>query len=213
MLMRSALRMSLSAEPDIEVIGEAVNGEEAVALAQQLRPDVLVMDIRMPNVDGIAATQLLTAQGMTERVRVLVLTTFHFDEYVAEALGAGASGFLLKDATADELSYAVRVVAAGNALVSPAVTRRLLERYAHYLPTSRRDGGRIVSQLTERELTVLRLVARGLSNREIAAELHLAESSVKTHVSRLLQKLDVPDRVHLVVLAYEIGLVALRGGR
>lgn len=213
MLMRSALRMSLSAEPDIEVIGEAVNGEEAVALAQQLRPDVLVMDIRMPNVDGIAATQLLTAQGMTERVRVLVLTTFHFDEYVAEALGAGASGFLLKDATADELSYAVRVVAAGNALVSPAVTRRLLERYAHYLPTSRRDGGRIVSQLTERELTVLRLVARGLSNREIAAELHLAESSVKTHVSHLLQKLDVPDRVHLVVLAYEIGLVALRGGR
>lgn len=213
MLMRSALRMSLSAEPDIEVIGEAVNGEEAVALAQQLRPDVLLMDIRMPNVDGIAATQLLTAQGMTERVRVLVLTTFHFDEYVAEALGAGASGFLLKDATADELSYAVRVVAAGNALVSPAVTRRLLDRYAHYLPTSRRDGGRIVSQLTERELTVLRLVARGLSNREIAAELHLAESSVKTHVSHLLQKLDVPDRVHLVVLAYEIGLVALRGGR
>lgn len=205
-LMRAALRMYLEAESDIDVVGEAGDGERAVALAEQLRPDVVVMDIRMPNLDGVEATRRLTT-GRTEAVKVLVITTFDLDDYVVEALRAGASGFLLKDATADELVHAVRVVAAGDALLAPAVTRRLLDQYAHRLPPPTPPESQSVKNLTNREHQVLALVTRGYSNSAIARELHLADSSVKTHVSHLLHKLGLTDRVQLVVFAYENGLV------
>ena len=206
-LMRAALRMYLEAESDIDVVGEAGDGERAVALAEQLRPDVVVMDIRMPNLDGVEATRRLTTGGTGEAVKVLVITTFDLDAYVVEALRAGASGFLLKDATADELVHAVRVVAAGDALLAPAVTRRLLDQYAHRLPPPTPPQSQSVKSLTNREHQVLALVTRGYSNSAIARELHLAESSVKTHVSHLLHKLGLTDRVQLVVFAYENGLV------
>jgi DNA-binding NarL/FixJ family response regulator len=206
-LMRAALRMYLEAESDIDVVGEAGDGERAVALAEQLRPDVVVMDIRMPILDGVEATRRLTTRGTGEAVKVLVITTFDLDENVVEALRAGASGFLLKDATADELVHAVRVVAAGDALLAPAVTRRLLDQYAHRLPPPTPPRSQSVKNLTNREHQVLALVTRGYSNSAIARELHLAESSVKTHVSHLLHKLDLTDRVQLVVFAYENGLV------
>ena len=206
-LMRAALRMYLEAESDIDVVGEAGDGERAVALAEQLRPDVVVMDIRMPNLDGVEATRRLTTRGTGEAVKVLVITTFDLDDYVVEALRAGASGFLLKDATAEELVHAVRVVAAGDALLAPAVTRRLLDRYAHRLPPPTPPQSQPVKNLTNREHQVLALVTRGYSNSAIARELHLAESSVKTHVSHLLHKLGLTDRVQLVVFAYENGLV------
>ena len=199
--------MYLEAESDIDVVGEAGDGERAVALAEQLRPDVVVMDIRMPNLDGVEATRRLTTRGTGEAVKVLVITTFDLDEYVVEALRAGASGFLLKDATADELVHAVRVVAAGDALLAPAVTRRLLDQYAHRLPPPTPPRSQSVKNLTNREHQVLALVTRGYSNSAIARELHLAESSVKTHVSHLLHKLGLTDRVQLVVFAYENGLV------
>ena len=198
--------MYLEAESDIDVVGEAGDGERAVALAEQLRPDVVVMDIRMPNLDGVEATRRLTTGG-TEAVKVLVITTFDLDDYVVEALRAGASGFLLKDATADELVHAVRVVAAGDALLAPAVTRRLLDQYAHRLPPPTPPQSQPVKNLTNREHQVLALVTRGYSNSAIARELHLADSSVKTHVSHLLHKLGLTDRVQLVVFAYENGLV------
>jgi DNA-binding NarL/FixJ family response regulator len=206
-LMRAALRMYLEAESDIDVVGEAGDGEKAVALAEQLRPVVVVMDIRMPNLDGVEATRRLTTRNNGDSVRVLVITTFDLDDYVVEALRAGASGFLLKDATADELVHAVRVVAAGDALLAPAVTRRLLDRYAHRLPPPTPPRSQSVKNLTNREHQVLALVTRGYSNSAIARELHLAESSVKTHVSHLLHKLGLTDRVQLVVFAYENGLV------
>ena len=206
-LMRAALRMYLEAESDIDVVGEAGDGERAVALAEQLRPDVVVMDIRMPNLDGVEATRRLTTGGTSEAVKVLVITTFDLDDYVVEALRAGASGFLLKDATAEELVHAVRVVAAGDALLAPAVTRRLLDQYAHRLPPPTQPRSQSVKNLTNREHQVLALVTRGYSNSAIARELHLAESSVKTHVSHLLHKLGLTDRVQLVVFAYENGLV------
>lgn len=209
-LMRAALRMSLAAEPDLDVIGEAADGRQALELAHALQPDVIVMDIRMPHVDGIAATRQLTHSGVAHVPRVLVITTFALDEYVIEALRAGASGFVLKDATADELVHAVRVVAAGEALLAPGVTRRLLDRYASRLPPAV-DGPVVPPNVTKREFAVLMLVARGLSNAAIAAELHLAESSVKTHVGHLLTKLGEPDRVQLVIYAYENGLVVPRG--
>lgn len=199
--------MYLEAESDIDVVGEAGDGERAVALAEQLRPDVVVMDIRMPNLDGVEATRRLTTGGTGEAVKVLVITTFDLDDYVVEALRAGASGFLLKDATADELVHAVQVVAAGDALLAPAVTRRLLDQYAHRLPPPTPPQSQPVKSLTNREHQVLALVTRGYSNSAIARELHLAESSVKTHVSHLLHKLDLTDRVQLVVFAYENGLV------
>ena len=206
-LLRTGFRMILEAEPDIEVIGEAGDGETAIRLARRLEPDVVLMDIRMPVMDGVHATRELVRQG---GARVLVLTTFNLDEYVVEALRAGASGFLLKDAPATELVNAIRVVAAGDAVVAPAVTRRLLDRFAHRLPgaeeTARPESAALDS-LTERELSVLRLVARGLSNGEIAAELVVTETTVKTHVHHLLTKLGLRDRVQLVVLAYEAGLV------
>ena len=199
--------MYLEAESDIDVVGEAGDGEKAVALAEQLRPVVVVMDIRMPNLDGVEATRRLTTRGTGEAVKVLVITTFDLDENVVEALRAGASGFLLKDATADELIHAVRVVAAGDALLAPAVTRRLLDQYAHRLPPPTPPQSQSVKNLTNREHQVLALVTRGYSNSAIARELHLAESSVKSHVSHLLHKLGLTDRVQLVVFAYENGLV------
>ena len=206
-LMRNALRMCLSAETDMDVLGEAADGSEAVELAARLHPDVVVMDIRMPNVDGVAATRRLTETGKGEPPKVLAITTFDLDEYVVEALRAGVSGFLLKDATPAELVHAVRVVAAGNALLAPTVTRRLLDRYARQLPPVASRASAAIESLTNRELAVLKLISRGLSNAEIGQTLHLAESSVKTHVGHLLAKLRLADRVHLVVFAYESGLV------
>jgi DNA-binding NarL/FixJ family response regulator len=190
----------------VEVVGEAANGEEAVALAGQLAPDVVVMDIRMPGMDGIEATRRITEGG--ERVpRVLVLTTFDLDEYVYEALRAGASGFLLKDAPEEQLVSGIRVVAGGASLFAPAVTRRLIERFAGAAPPAPPPTLR---ELTPRELEVLRLVARGLSNAEIAAELVLSEHTAKTHVAHILDKLDLRDRVQAVVLAYESGIARAR---
>jgi DNA-binding NarL/FixJ family response regulator len=206
-LMRSALIMSLSGEPDIEVVGEAADGLQAVEAARSLRPDVAIMDIRMPRLDGIDATRQLTTFDHGP-VRVLIMTTFDLDEYVVEALHAGASGFVVKDIAAADLIRAVRVVADGNALLAPTVTRRLLDRYLRHLPRAEADiEPGWVAGLTHRERDVLLLVARGLSNAAIGRELHMAESSVKTHVSHLLTKLGKQDRVHLVILAYESGLV------
>jgi DNA-binding NarL/FixJ family response regulator len=201
--------MLLSGEVDIEVVAEAGNGLEAVTAARRELPDVVLMDVRMPGLDGVAATRQLTAPGADGGpvARVLMLTTFDLDEYIVEGLRAGASGFLLKDASAEELVRAIRIVAAGDALLAPAVTRRLLDRYARYLPSPRATSEDPIRGLTARELAVLRLVSRGLSNDEIAARLHLARSSVKSHVSHLLGKLGRTDRVQLVVLAYETGLV------
>jgi DNA-binding NarL/FixJ family response regulator len=206
-LMRAALRLSLTAEPDIELAGEAADGRQAVELAERTRPDVVVMDIRMPRLDGVAATRQLTAPGDGKPVKVLVITTFDLDEYVVEALRAGASGFLLKDATPEELVYAVRMIAAGNALLAPSITKRLLDRYARRLPPVTSQGQEVLDNLTGREFAVLNLVALGHSNAEIGQELHLAESTVKTHVGHLLAKLGLPDRVHLVIFAYESGLI------
>jgi len=204
-LMRSALRTCLDAEADFEVVAEVEDGLRAVEVARRLRPDVVVMDVRMPKLDGVAATRLLMSGP--EPFKVLVLTTFELDEYIVEALRAGASGFLLKDALPEELVHAVRVIAAGEAILAPAVTRRLLDRYARRLPSIEPANEQTVRTLTTRELEVLRLVAQGMSNGEIGAELHLAESSIKTHVSHLLAKLGLAQRVQLVVLAYETGLV------
>lgn len=207
-LVRTGFRMILDAEADIEVIGEAVDGADAVRQAARLRPDVVIMDIRMPVQDGISATEQIRASGAA---RVLVLTTFHLDENVAGALRAGASGFLLKDTEADKLIEAIRVVHAGDAIVDPAVTRRLLDRFAHRLPQARppEQGAAAASELsclTGRETEVLALVARGLSNAEIATELVITETTVKTHVHHLLTKLGARDRVQLVVLAYDTGI-------
>ena len=206
-LMRAAMRMTLTAEPDLEVVGEAADGLTAVQLARQLRAHVAIMDIRMPILDGVAATECLTDPEQGRPVKVLVITSFHLDEYVVEALRAGASGFLLKDVTSEELVRAVRVVAADNALLAPSVTKRLLDRYARRLPPATPQGLELLGNPTERELAVLKLVARGHSNAEIGRALQVAETTVKTHVGHLLAKLGVTDRVQLVVLAYESGLV------
>lgn len=207
-LMRAALRTCLQAEPDLRVVGEAGDGAQAVRLAQRLRPDVVVMDVRMPVLDGIEATRQVIAAGGEPPVRVLVMTTFDLDEHIIDALRAGASGFLVKDATPEELVHAIRTIAAGQALLAPAVTRRLLDLRASSLPPVRpptREGA--LAPVTPRELAVLQLVARGRSNAEIAAELDLAQSSVKTHVGHLLAKLGMTDRVQLVVFAYENDVV------
>jgi DNA-binding NarL/FixJ family response regulator len=201
-LVRSGFRMILRADPEIEVVGEAGDGEEAVALARELKPDVVLMDIRMPNLDGIAATRLLLKEE--DAPRVLVLTTFDLDEYVYDALRAGASGFLLKDAPEEQLVAAIRVAADGGALFSAGVTRRLIERFAQLGTTAPPPG---LDELSPREIEVLRLIARGNSNAEIAAQLVLSEHTVKTHVARILQKLDLRDRTQAVILAYESGLV------
>jgi DNA-binding NarL/FixJ family response regulator len=206
-LLRTGFRMILSAESDLQVVGEASNGAMAVELARKLKPDVVLMDIRMPGMDGIQATRALAGPGVEEPIKVLMLTTFGLDEYVVESLRAGASGFLLKDAPPEDLVEAIHVVAAGEALLAPSVTRRLLDRVASKLPPAHEDAIPALAELTERELEVLKLVARGLSNAEIAEKLVLSETTVKTHVSRVLAKLDIRDRVQAVILAYETGLV------
>ncbi len=202
-LVRAGFRVILAGEPDISVVGEAADGVEAVELTRALSPDIVLMDIRMPNMDGLAAArQILSDSGC----RVLILTTFDADEYVYETLRMGASGFLLKDAPPDQLIGAVRCVAAGNALIDPSITRRLIGRFAHAVRPSALQPQQL-KDLTARELDVLRLVARGLANAEIAAELVVEESTVKTHVSRILLKLGLRDRVQAVVIAYESGFV------
>jgi DNA-binding NarL/FixJ family response regulator len=203
-MVRSGFSVLLNAQADIEVIAEAVNGEEAIARAAELRPDVILMDVRMPVLDGLQATRVITE--MADAPKVLVLTTFDLDDYVYEALRSGASGFLLKDASAGELAEAVRLVAAGDALLSPGVTRRLIAEFAR-MGAPRSPGRQQLDGLTERESEVLALVARGMSNAEIAGYLVVAEQTVKTHVSRILMKLGLRDRTQAVVLAYETGLV------
>jgi DNA-binding NarL/FixJ family response regulator len=203
-MVRSGFTTLLNSEPDIEVVGEAVNGQEAVARAVQLRPDVILMDVRMPVMDGLQATRQITA--MDGGPRVLVLTTFDLDDYVYQALRWGASGFLHQDASARELAEAVRVVAAGDGLLSPSVTRRLIAEFAR-MGAPRGPSRKTLQNLTERETEVLALVARGLSNAEIAVRLVVAEQTVKTHVSRILMKLGLRDRTQAVVLAYETGVV------
>jgi DNA-binding NarL/FixJ family response regulator len=203
-LVRGGFRAILGAQPDIEVVGEAENGAEAVALAERRRPDVILMDIRMPVLDGVEATRRLVADGSP--ARILVLTTFDLDEYVHAAIRAGASGFLLKDVTPAKLLEAIRIVAGGDALLAPSVTRRLLERFAATLPAGDQSSD-VLAQLTARETEVLRLLAGGLSNAEIASELVVSEATVKTHISSLLRKLGLRDRVQAVILAYETGLV------
>jgi DNA-binding NarL/FixJ family response regulator len=203
-MVRSGFSTLLNAQPDIEVIGEAVNGQEAVARAAELRPNVILMDVRMPVLDGLQATRQIT--GMDDPPRILILTTFDLDDYVFEALRAGASGFLLKDASAGELAEAVRVVAAGDGLLAPAVTRRLIAEFAR-MGGPRLPARKNLKELTERETEVLALVARGMANAEIARYLVVAEQTVKTHVSRVLMKLGLHDRAQAVVFAYESGLV------
>jgi len=201
-LMRAGFRAVLEATGDMVVVGEAGDGEAAVELARALAPDVVLMDIRMPRLDGIEATRRLTGH------RVLILTTFGLDDYIIDALRAGASGFILKDVPTEELVHAVRVIAAGEALLSPAVTRRLLDRVGRRLPASATTAPAAFAELTEREREVFELLARGLSNAEIAELLVVGDATVKTHVSNVLMKLGLRDRVQAVVLAYESGLIA-----
>ena len=205
-LVRGGLRMILESEDDISVVGEAEDGDRVIDLAVEKAPDVIVMDIRMPGMDGIAATELIGRR--MPKVRVLVVTTFHLDDYVLAALRAGADGFLLKDAAPETLPDAVRTVAAGDALLAPQVTRRLIE---HYVGQPEPDGAlrRGLAELTPRELEVTRLVATGMTNAEIAATLHLGEGTVKTHVTAILSKLDLGNRAQIVVAAYETGLISV----
>jgi DNA-binding NarL/FixJ family response regulator len=204
-LVRAGFRMILDAEPEIEVVGEAADGAEAVEAVRTLRPDVVLMDIRMPELDGLEATRRILADG-DDAPRVLMLTTFGLDEYVYEALRVGASGFLLKDTPPEQLVNAIDVVAAGDALLSPAVTRRVIEEFVRR-PSPVRTETPGLAELTTRELEVLKLMARGFSNAEIAKELYVSETTVKTHVAHVLQKCRLRDRVQAVVLAYESGLV------
>ncbi|MGV9813264.1 response regulator [Streptomyces cellulosae] len=205
-LVRTGLVTLIDAQPDMEVAGECGDGRAAVDLAEKVRPDVVVMDVRMPVLDGIEATRLLAGSGVQDPVKVLVVTTFNLDEYVYEALRAGASGFLLKDAPPDRLLHGIRTVASGAALLDPEVTRQLVGRYASRIRPSE-DGGDRQIPLTPRELEVLRLIADGLSNSEIAAALVISQETVKTFVSRILSKLHLRDRVQAVVYAYRRGLV------
>jgi DNA-binding NarL/FixJ family response regulator len=203
-LVRGGFRMILDAQKDIEVVGEASDGREAVAQARELEPDVVLMDIRMPELDGLEATRrLVSGDGSA---RVLMLTTFDLDEYVYEAMKTGASGFLLKDVRPEQLAEAVRIVAAGDSLLAPAITQRLIAEFVRRPPPGS-GAPTELSELTERELEVLKLIARGLSNGEIASELFVSEATVKTHVTHVLSKLKLRDRVQAVVLAYESGLV------
>nr|WP_203622619.1 response regulator transcription factor [Streptomyces sp. SID8499] len=207
MLIRTGLVTIIGAQPDLDVVGECGDGRAAVDLARRLRPDVVVMDVRMPVLDGIEATRLLAGAGVDDPVKVLVVTTFNLDEYVYEALRAGASGFLLKDAPPDQLLHGIRTVAAGAALLDPDVTRRLVGRYAARIrPLD--DGSAAEAPLTPRELEVLRLIADGLSNGEIAGSLQISQETVKTFVSRILAKLGLRDRVQAVIYAYRRGLAS-----
>lgn len=206
-MVRTGLRMIIDAQPDLTVVGEAADGRDAVEQARRLAPDVVLMDIRMPTLDGIAATRQLVDARDTPDVRVIVLTTFDLDEHVVDALHAGASGFLLKDAPAEVLLDGIRAVDRGDALLDPAVTRRMIDRFVTALPRVDPAVESALATLTGREREVLTLIARGLSNDEIADRLHLADSTIKTHVSSVLAKLHLRDRVQAVVLAYEAGLV------
>jgi DNA-binding NarL/FixJ family response regulator len=203
-LVREGLRMMIDAESDLTIVGEAADGNEALAVARTQDPDVLVMDVRMPDLDGIEATQRLIASGA--RARVLMLTTFDLDEYVYRAMKAGASGFLLKDATREQLAAAVRTVANGESLLAPAITRRLIEDFCKRPPPTL-GLPEAAAHLSQREIEVLRLLARGLSNAEIAAQLYLSDTTIKSHVAHILAKLDVRDRVQIIVFAYETGIV------
>jgi DNA-binding NarL/FixJ family response regulator len=203
-LVRSGFRMILEARPDLEVVGEAEDGLQAIELAGQTDPDVVLMDVRMPNLDGVEATRRIVGSGSP--ARVIVLTTYDVDEHVYDAVRAGASGFLLKDVQPTQLVEAIRVVAAGDALLAPSVTRRLLDKFARSL-SDRAAPPESLSNLTDRETEVLRLLATGLSNAELAGRLFVSEATVKTHVSSVLRKLGVRDRVQAVVLAYDAGLV------
>ncbi|MET9297269.1 response regulator transcription factor [Streptomyces sp. NPDC003077] len=205
-LVRHGLRVLIADHPGLEVAGEAANGEEAVRLADRLAPDVVVMDVRMPGMDGIEATRRIT-EGSGAPPKVVILTTFDDDEYVYGALRAGASGFLVKDMDMDQILAAIEVVAAGDALIAPSVTRRLIAEFAAR-PATAPAAPRPVTGITAREREVLTLVGRGLSNAEIAERLHISAATAKAHVGRLLTKLDARDRVQLVILAYELGLVA-----
>ena len=207
-LVRSGFAMIVDAQPDLAVVGEAADGDQAVTLARRERADVVLMDVRMPRVDGIEATRRLAGPGVADPVKVVILTTFDLDEYVFAALRAGASGFLLKDVRREDLVHAVRVVARGDALLAPAVTRRLIEDFARRparSPAAAVAPG--LDRLTPREREVLVLIGRGRNNAEIGAELFVGEATVKTHVGRVLMKLDLRDRVHAVIYAYEAGLV------
>ena len=208
-MVRAGFAALLDAQPGVRVVGQATTGTEAVAQAARLRPDVILMDVRMPEMDGIEATRRIGAPSfpVSPPPRILMLTTFDIDDYVHDALQAGASGFLLKDATPEELVQAVRVVAAGDALLSPGITRRMIEQFAARRPRPPRDAG-ILAQLTDREREVLMLIAQGRSNREVGAELFISDHTVKTHVGKLLMKLGARDRVQLVIFAYDNGLVA-----
>lgn len=208
-LVRAGFRMILDAEPDIRILGEAADGTSAVDEVRRLRPDVVLMDVQMPGRDGIEATRVLAEAGCPSRV--VILTTFERDDFIVAALRAGASGFLLKNAPPEQLIDAVRTVAAGDALLAPSVTRRLLARFAEQGVVHRRDD--LLAELTAREREVLELVATGRSNAEVGAVLHLGEATVKTHLSRVLAKLDLRDRVQAVVFAYESGLVTPGDGR
>jgi DNA-binding NarL/FixJ family response regulator len=203
-VVRAGFRTMLGAQPDIEVVGDAGDGLEALQVVNAERPDVVLMDIRMPRLDGLEATRRMLGRG--DPVRVLIMTTFDLDEYVYEALRAGASGFLLKDIAREDLARAVRTVAAGDALLAPTVTRRLIDAYVQRAPTERGDAT-VLATLTVREREVLGCVARGMSNAEIAAELFVGEATVKSHVASVLLKLDVRSRVHAVIAAYELGVV------
>ncbi len=204
-LVRMGLRKILETEPGTEVVGEVTDGEEAVEAARRLQPDLILMDIRMPVLDGIEATRRIVAER--PQTRVLILTTFGLDGYVYDALRAGASGFMLKDAPPEEIAAAVRIVAAGDALLAPTVTRSVIEEFARRAPPDRADPPTAVTTLTPREREVLDLLARGLSNPEICARLVVSEATTKTHVARILQKLGVRDRIQAVIYAYETGLI------
>jgi DNA-binding NarL/FixJ family response regulator len=210
-LVRAGLRLILESEADLEVVGEAANGAEAVELVTKLDPDVVLMDIQRPEMDGLEATRRIAALGRTDTSRVLILTTFEVDEYVYDALRAGASGFLLKRTPATDLIAGIRVVAAGDALLAPSVTRRLIDQFAHRPAEARREI-KSLGEITEREREVLVLVARGLSNAEIAEQLVLSEGTVKTHIKHIFGKLELRDRTQAVILAYDAGLVEPRGG-
>jgi DNA-binding NarL/FixJ family response regulator len=205
-LVRAGFRMILEAEEDMEVVGEAANGREAITEAQRARPDVILMDVRMPEIDGIEATRRLLDSDVSAS-KVVMLTTFDMDEYVYDALQAGASGFLLKDVPPEQLVAGIRAVASGDALLAPSVTRRVIEEFVRRPPRSVRTLPPELGELTAREFEVLKLIARGLSNAEIATELFVSETTVKTHVAHVLMKLTLRDRVQAVVLAYESGLV------
>jgi len=208
-LVRGSFRVLVDTAPDLSAVGEAATGAEAVEIARREKPDVVLMDIRMPGTDGIEATRQITAAPPASAVRVLILTTFDLDEYVFAALRAGASGFLLKDTRPADLLAAIRVVAAGDALLAPAVTRRLIEEFSRH-PAPRQPPAAAVAEITERERDVLTLIGLGLSNGEIASQLHVSLSTAKTHVGRLLMKLGARDRAQLVIAAYDAGLVRPR---